>query len=184
MTRKSGSRGGGADWEANPNAYANTIGPLAAGVGQYIVLAGNVPAAALGPAQSFPGKLHVSEVEIDVEVFNPGLAGVAAYTFAVGCHYSRYSSAAGGGAPQWSVQSPFTSQDANEPWYYLDRRVETFPSNALCTTPWRCTFKKRVRVNRTVGQGESIGVIVANSAGSPSTLTFLLYCRAAITKMW
>jgi len=171
------------DWEVNALAYGASYA-LALGTGQFIVLAGNVPASAVAGGQSLPGKIHVHSVEVDVSVFNPAGAAVAAYSFAVGVHLSRWSSVSIATVAQWSTQSPFTVPDANEPWYFLDRRVVTLTPNAMTTSPWRQTIKATVPINKTVGQGESIGVLLANSAGSPNTLSFLSYCRASITRMW
>jgi hypothetical protein len=173
------------DMEANTVGYNGgfTLNP---GISQSTVLAGLIPFAqntSLGTAASatYPGKLRVAFCEIEVHFFNPGVAS-AAYLYAVGVFKAKWGSSSG----SWSTQDPFSAAQANEPWYWLERRSMTLPGNAFVTCGYTNTFRKVVPVNTTIGQGESICVIAANSSGSPAggSLSVNLYCRAAVTKMW
>jgi hypothetical protein len=183
MSKRAGRDRG--DWQVNSAAFAGGF-ILNPGVGQAVVLAGIIPvqqnAGGLGFAS--PGKLHVAKVDIDVAFFNPGV-GAANYIFGVGVYRARYDLQPGG-VSQWSFQDMFSPNSASNPWYWLERRSMTLCPNGALTADARRQFIRTVPINATVGQGEAIMVVAANSSASPvgGSLTTSLFCRALVTKMF
>jgi hypothetical protein len=176
--RGQGGRNRG-DWETRASIWGGAAAVFALGAGAFSLglVQGIIPAATATGAVPL-GRLTVHEVEIYCDV--PLTTSTCNANLGFGLYPTQWDSTAG----TWTGQFPLNPLDANrDNWLAFEVCSAFFPSPGQSIVQRGVSFQRRVKVNRTFGQGEGLMFVIQNGPNSTGTVYYNYFIRSLVTKV-
>jgi hypothetical protein len=167
-------RRGSGDWETSQNAWGGSSLNYSLGAGNQASpspFIGLVPPNPTAATSLTVGRVIISEIDITVDITNTGSDNVVRY--GVGIFPTEYDTS----GAIWATRSPLLPGDATrDDWLFLE--VGTFfGKNAPSITQNGIRIRRHLKGSWTLGQGDGLILMVANSSLSNTNFYYNSFVR-------